>query len=480
MPQNFGKNARQDRSHQERFSKAYCRPLSNLLPWFQKREVIDTFMLEIQSRMATNSPPVQDVLPLLHKRSRISSAPKHLQSVDLFCGAGGLSEGLHLAGFDTILGVDAWEPACVTFASNQPTANVIQGDISQIPDSDFLENTGLEPREVGLVCGGPPCQGFSLAGTTLADDPRNYLYKHFLRAVSVLQPAWVIMENVPSLLSNELIAPAVLNDFRTLETSGKPYDVTYANLNAAWFGVPQTRTRLIFLAKRSDVKVRGSFDFREAIAPLFVERSDMFGQPAFITCWEAISDLPLVGPGEGQEEMPYDSPATTTYQKLMRGDLSLPEFFEYYNLPSSPKFCTQIPKSGGVFNHVAQEHNSVLVERFKHIPPGGSKEDLRKNNPELLPPEGHPEQGLTYGRLWLDRPASAIPANYSRPSGNRSIHPVSPRLITPREALRLSSFPDCYRLSGLKVAQREQVGNAVPPLMAFHLAQYIHALWDRD
>ena len=170
--------------------------------------------------------------------------------------------------------------------------------------------------------------------------------------------------------------------------------------------------------------------------------------------------------------MPYDAPATTTYQSLMRGEIQIPDFFESKGLPR-PRWWSTVSRAAAVYNHVAQKHSALLVERFGVIPPGGSKEDLRRLRPDLLPPEGHPEQGLTYGRLWPDRPATAIPANYSRPSGNRSIHPHRARLITPREAMRLSSFPDAYRLGGLMVAQREQVGNAVPPLMAFHVAQAI-------
>lgn len=388
-----------------------------------------------------------------------------------------MSEGFRMAGFDSVLGVDCWETACETFSLNHSAANVLCGDISEIRNDDFLETAGLSPGEIGIVCGGPPCQGFSLAGTTIADDPRNYLYKHFLRAVSALSPAWVVMENVPSLLSNDLVGSAILNDFKSIRSEGKQYEVAYIVLNAAAYGVPQTRSRLFFVAKRNDIKVRHRFSTHELASPLFVEKPDMFRTSMYISCWDAISDLPQIGPNEGQEEMPYDAEPRTPYQHLMRGRMSLHKFFELNGDSNINHFAT-IPQSAAVYNHVAQQHSAVLVERFRHIPPGGSKEDLRKTKPHLLPPEGHPEQGLTYGRLWLDRPASAIPANFSRPSGNRSIHPTSPRLITPREAMRLSSFPDFYRLIGLKVAQREQVGNAVPPLMAFHIASYLRSIWE--
>ena len=171
-------------------------------------------------------------------------------------------------------------------------------------------------------------------------------------------------------------------------------------------------------------------------------------------------------------------PAQTPYQALMRGELGLAAYFNGIGLPA-PIRTSPISNAPCVYNHQAQEHSALLVDRFDNIPIGGSKEDLRRLRPDLLPPEGHPSQGLTYGRLWADKPAPTIPANYSRPSGNRSIHPHIPRLITPREAMRLSSFPDHYFLTGGKVAQREQVGNSVPPLLAFTVADQILRAWIR-
>lgn len=402
--------------------------------------------------------------------------------VDLFCGAGGMAEGFRLAGFQSTLGVDIWQPAADSFARAHPSANVIVGGVEQISSEALLNAVGLAQHELGVLCGGPPCQGFSLAGKTLADDPRNSLYKDFLSSIATLLPAWVVMENVPALLSNPQVGPAIHADFAAIKMAGRQaYDVQHVVVNAAAFGVPQTRTRVLFIAKRVDVKLTTEFEPKRWLDPTFLEATDtmeLFGGRQYITIDQAISDLPLLRAGEGGDEMPYAGEAQTPYQALMRGELALVDYYKELGLPT-PIRSSKIPKAKCVYNHQAQDHSALLIERFDNIPAGGSKEDLRRLRPDLLPPEGHPDQGLTYGRLWGDRPAPTIPANYSRPSGNRSIHPHVPRLITPREAMRLSSFPDHYFLTGGKVAQREQVGNAVPPLLSFTVADRILRAWKR-
>jgi DNA (cytosine-5)-methyltransferase 1 len=425
--------------------------------------------------------PLDDVSVLITRKKQTSISSLDCV-VDLFCGAGGMAEGFRFAGFHSVLGVDAWAPAAETFARAHDTANVILGGVESLTENVLLDAVGRGPHEVGILCGGPPCQGFSLAGKTLADDPRNALYKEFLNAIRILLPAWVVMENVPALLSNPTVGPAIHSDFESIQMGkSAAYDVRHVVVNAAAYGVPQTRTRVLFIAKRKDVRTTTPFEPKQWLRPLFNELSDtqeLFGGKRYLSVDDAISDLPLIQAGEGSDEMPYAAPANTPYQSLMRGELSLKEYCLHESLPKPVRAAT-IPRAKGVFNHQAQEHSALLVERFDNIPAGGSKEDLRKNRPDLLPPDGHPEQGLTYGRLWADRPAPTIPANYSRPSGNRSIHPHVPRLITPREAMRLSSFPDYYFLTGGKVAQREQVGNAVPPLLAFAVADQILRAWKR-
>ena len=387
-----------------------------------------------------------------------------------------------MAGFESVLGIDNWEPAARSFALGHPTANVAVGGVEDAQPRDLLALAGVAPKELGIICGGPPCQGFSLAGKTITDDPRNRLYLDFLGAVGVFRPHWVVMENVPALLANSMVGSSIHADFEGIEVPVRfRYEVQHLVVNAAAYGVPQTRTRVIFVARRGDVRLREGFDLRKWFSPLFIEASDnlsLFGALPYVTFDEATSDLPKIKAGEGSDEMDYTCKPKTLYQELMRGDLAIDKYYERLHLPR-PERVGRIRKSMHVFNHEAQAHSELLIERFDNIPAGGSKEDLRRTRPDLLPPEGHAEQGLTYGRLWADRPAPTIPANYSRPSGNRSIHPHISRLITPREAMRVSSFPDSYRLTGGKVAQREQVGNAVPPLLAFHLANAILRAWIR-
>jgi len=389
-----------------------------------------------------------------------------------------------MAGFGSVLGIDNWNTACDTFATHHKSARVVNSGIDVISNSTMLELSGLKEGELGILCGGPPCQGFSVAGERLSNDPRNYLFKEFLRAAEVFAPAWIVMENVPNLLNNVSVADALTADLDRLGTNnGADYEFGFSVVNAANFGVPQTRSRLIIIAKRSDIKLEKDFDYTDFVDPIFssqpigeIQMASLFGLPQYTTFDEAVSDLPTIHSGEGDEKMAYFGNPHTPYQMMMRGEIPIFKFFESKGIAiSETTGCFE--RSPMVYNHRAQDHSSLLVERFNNIREGGSKEDLRKNRPDLLPPEGHPEQGLTYGRLWRDRPASTIPANYSRPSGNRSIHPWIPRLITPREAMRLSSFPDYYELKGLKVAQREQVGNAVPPLLAFHIARRIADSW---
>lgn len=420
----------------------------------------------------SESDPTLPYIERYPRRSAIT-VPSHLRIVDLFCGAGGFSEGFRLAGFQSVIGIDCWSPACKTFSVHHDTAMVLEADIRNLSEEHIDEGlSGVD--NIGVLCGGPPCQGFSLAGKYLSDDPRNFLFKHFLRIVELVQPEWVVMENVPSLLRNADVASALYSDFGRLRLrKSQKYSLSHAVLNAADFGVPQTRDRFVLIARKVSKASKAKLDLSDLKDPLFSPDSiNLFNKPGYVTFDQATNDLPDIAAGEGAEEMGFTSPPLTNYQRVMRGTLSVADYLAELGFPCPPSTGV-IPEPFCVFNHRAQEHSDLLIERFANIPPGGSKEDLRINRPDLLPPEGHPSQGLTYGRLWTDRPACTIPANYSRPSGNRSIHPKAPRLISPREAMRLCSFPDYYRLSGGMVAQREQVGNSVPPFLAFHIAQWL-------
>jgi site-specific DNA-cytosine methylase len=299
--------------------------------------------------------------------------PKTRWVVDLFCGAGGLAEGFRMAGFETALGIDMRTEACSTFRANHPTATVVETDISALHEEDFLHLLRAEPGTIGVLCGGPPCQGFSVAGKRLADDPRNFLYRHFLHAVEVLRPAWVVMENVPGLLKHAGVGDAIYRDFAELDVpASQRYRLQHMVVNAADYGVPQTRRRVLFVAHRQDIPLTQTFSLEEAMTPVFSETLDLFGSPPRVTVNEAIGDLPPIKSGEGAEEFPYDQPATHPYQKLMRGELTLTSYYEEIGVavPLDDLGTIAVPQC--VYNHLAQEHSPRLVERFDNRPPGGS------------------------------------------------------------------------------------------------------------
>lgn len=163
---------------------------------------------------------------------------------DLFCGCGGFSKGFQSAGFDIKLGIDIWQDAITTYKYNFPDAVTITEDISNLNGNDLLSRSNLTANEVDVIIGGPPCQGFSLSGKRMIDDPRNILYKSFVRMVSDIKPKVFVMENVPGLvkLFKGKVKDQVIEDFSELG-----YEVTLEQLTACDYGVPQARKRVFFV-----------------------------------------------------------------------------------------------------------------------------------------------------------------------------------------------------------------------------------------
>lgn len=343
--------------------------------------------------------------------------------LDLFCGAGGFSYGLHKnKKFKTAVALDFNEKAAYTFKKNMPETEVIVGDIT---DSE-IKNLVIEEskkRKVNMVIGGPPCQGFSLKGKKLGlDDPRNFLFVEYLNIVKAIQPKVFVIENVKALLStsagwfkNEII--------QTIEEMG--YNVEVGVLNASKFGVPQTRERAIFICSK-DVNI-----------PL------PLGDDNIVTIRDAIGDLSYLESGEGSFEQDYLKPAQTDYQKIMRSN------------------------SDKLYNHQASNHKKVAIDKLKMIPPEKGKEYLPK---ELL---GNQKFKSTWGRLVWDEPSPTIDTRFDAASNGKNNHPYLNRAITPREAARIQSFDDSFVFYGSKVYIRQQIGNAVPPLMAKGIADQI-------
>jgi DNA (cytosine-5)-methyltransferase 1 len=435
--------------------------------------------------------------------------------VDLFCGAGGLSLGFHAAGCRLVAAVDEDGQAVATLQHNfsrlQPDAlpQVIEGDAGDI------EALGLKDPPDILV-GGPPCQAFSLIGraklNSLSEegfrgDPRNKLYLHFLGAVERWKPRAVVMENVPGMLSvdGENHADDVAADLAALS-----YRVAYVLLNAAWFGVPQFRERVFFVGIRRDLgldppafvathaaELPAGYLGRQTGSPLFLPFVEHFearlsparaARPA-TTVAEGLEDLPiLVAHLHGHREdrlpvAPYRGAARSDYALLMRnwpgfqpiGGVTSHQFrhnprdYETFKR-MRPGDC--YPEALRIAKERLEERLQLEREAGCAVPPGSDREkELRKR---IVPP--YPEEVFRqkWRKLDPDRPAWTIPAHLSKDSYSH-IHYDSnqARTITIREAARLQSFPDAFEFHGNMGEQFRQVGNAVPPLVAWVVASAV-------
>ena len=343
--------------------------------------------------------------------------------LDLFCGAGGFSYGLHKnRNFKTVVALDFNEKAAETFKNNMPDTKVIVGDISDTEIKKLVIEESKK-RKVNMIIGGPPCQGFSLKGKKLGlNDPRNFLFLEYLSIVKVIQPELFVIENVKSLLStsagwfkNEIV--------KTIEEMG--YRVEVGVLNASNFGVPQSRERAIFICSKN-IKI-----------PLPV------GNKNIVTVREAIGDLSYLESGEGAFEQDYLNSHQSEYQKMMRKG------------------------SDKLYNHQASNHKKIAIDKLKMIPPEKGREYLPK---ELI---GKQKFKSTWGRLVWDEVSPTIDTRFDAASNGKNNHPYLNRAITPREAARIQSFDDSFVFYGSKVYIRQQIGNAVPPLMAKGIADQI-------
>ncbi|MBR4272090.1 MAG: DNA cytosine methyltransferase [Bacteroidales bacterium] len=345
--------------------------------------------------------------------------------LDLFSGAGGFSYGMEKnAHFKTAVATDFNADALKTFKHNMPETEIITGDITDAK----VKNSIIEiskSKQVNMIIGGPPCQGFSLKGKKLGlEDKRNYLFKEYLCIVKELQPEIFIIENVKALLSTSAgwFKDQIIENIKQLG-----YFVDYGVLTASNFGVPQSRQRTVFLCCKSQ---KISLPEIQTTKPTTVR--------------DAISDLAYLNSGEGDFEQDYTTAPQSEYQKLMR--------------------CN----STKLYNHKASNHAQIAIEKLKLIPPECGKEYL----PETM--TGRQKFSGTWGRLKWDSPSPTIDTRFDACSNGTNNHPFLNRSITTREAARLQSFDDNFVFLGSKVAIRQQIGNAVPPLMAKAIADAIY------
>ena len=348
--------------------------------------------------------------------------------IDLFCGCGGFSKGFEQAGFDIKLGIDIWQDAVTTYKENFPNAATIVGDISTLTGDDLLSAAGLTADEVDVIIGGPPCQGFSLSGKRMLDDPRNILYKSFVRMVSTIQPRAFVMENVPGLvkLFNGQVKEQVIEDFTNIG-----YKVKMSQLTACDFGVPQARTRVFFVGINTKKSEKCTYTFP---IPSYGN-----GKKPYVTCEDALSDLDFIGDTRLiPEESKYELPAVTDYQKFMRKNSNI------------------------LLNHVTTIHTEKTREIIAMVPDGGNYKDLPK---ELWSTR---KVHIAWTRMDSGKPCFTIDTGH-----NHHFHYRANRVPTVRESARIQSFPDDFRFIGIKTSQLKQVGNAVPPLLAQAVAESI-------
>jgi len=376
--------------------------------------------------------------------------------LDTFSGAGGFSLGFHLAGAKVVGAIEIDQWATDTFKYNHPDTNVIKANISDMNDGEILDNF----KEINIVLGGPPCQGFSICNKNNGDpkDPRNSLFEEFIRIGKLLSPNLMVMENVPNITKAKTVNGQFVIDIIKDELERLGYYVYSKILDATDFGVPQIRKRLFVIA--SKIKLENPFP---KPTHSINESSNLQKTPSL---WDAISDLPNIDAREGSEIMTYDTEALNEYQKMLRNNSS----------------C--------LFNHKAMNHSKRLVERFRSMNWGQSTTDvpdylrpLKRNSKEF----SNKAYSQNNRRMHPEKQCHTITASFYA----NFVHPYKDRNFTAREGARIQSFPDWYKFEGKptvvsqKLLQREgrmdekylcqynQIGNAVPPLLSKAIAVHL-------
>ena len=344
--------------------------------------------------------------------------PKHRYNViDLFCGCGGFSLGFERAGFNVLLGIDVWDDALTTFKHNHKNSDTLQADLSVISPEQIQPL--LKNQKIDVIIGGPPCQGFSVAGKRIVDDIRNKLYKNFVRFVEFFKPKAFVMENVPNIFSigGGKVKKSIIKDFTELG-----YSIEYKVLTASDYGVPQNRRRAFFVGFLNGHK----FEFPK---PFETDK---------VTSFEALSDLPEYSVLDGE---PYPMDAKSSYQKLMRF------------------------QSDRLYNHQTTIHNQKTINIISLVPDGGNYKNLPIDLQETR------KVHIAWTRLNSRKPSFTIDTGH-----NHHFHYSFNRVPTVRESARLQSFPDDFIFFGNKGSQLKQVGNAVPPLLAQEIGKHIKTI----
>lgn len=344
------------------------------------------------------------------------------KAIDLFCGAGGLSIGLKKSGFRVCLGVDIDEKALKTYKCNLKRTKVLKEDIKKVTGEKITELTGINRHDNFLLAGCPPCQGFSSLGKRDASDEKNELVYEYVRIINELEPSFILMENVPGMstgVGKEIFKKVV----KELEEN---YHVEYDTLNAADFGVPQIRKRLVLHGIRNDVYDNLGLDKeKQKILPKPTHSKEKKkGYKKWVTVRKAISDLPILEAGDSYND-----------------DI--------------------------IKNHRARSLSETNIERLQEIRLHGGKREMISEKLQL---KCHKKENVsytdTYGIIDPDKPAPTITSGCTIISKGRYCHPTQNRGLSIREAARLQSFDDKFEFQGNMGEMSLQIGNAVPPKLA--------------
>ncbi|MDN5095384.1 DNA cytosine methyltransferase [Aliarcobacter butzleri] len=372
--------------------------------------------------------------------------------LDLFSGAGGFSLGFKLAGMsvDTHIEIDKY--ASETLKKNFPNAQIITEDIK------FINPSSL--NNINVIIGGPPCQGFSVAGSTQfgMNDKRNELVFWYLQFIQELSPKIAIIENVPNVLTKKSKEGDTFLDLITKIGSEMGYKVKYKILNSVNYGVPQSRRRAFIVLYSPNA----TFHFPEITHGFRENNKSLFQLEKVVTVGEALDDLPDVLAGQIGSGLPYKQKPNNPYQEYCRS------------------------QSNVVINHDPMKHTERVLERFRIIKQGQSLKDVPISHGQIAYGTGEKVKNpFKYNNYRLDstKPSLTIPASYQ----SLFVHPQLDRNLTAREGARLMSFPDWYEFTGPKtmmswetgLSQYNQIGNAVCPLVGRAIAYQVKDYLDK-
>lgn len=362
--------------------------------------------------------------------------------IDLFAGCGGLSLGFIKDGYSVEKAVEFDDKIANTYKMNHPGVEVIVDDIRTIDHSGLFKK-----GDADVIIGGPPCQGFSMAGARIRegfiDDPRNYLFKHYFNVVKTVKPKVFVMENVKGIMTMQdgKIFEEIKNIFQNADMlDGAPYKLYYRVVKAVEFGVPQKRERMIIIGTTiEDVDIESLWELTKK--QMMTDYPHYFDK---VTVQDAIGNMP-----DATQDGIINNPAPQT---------------EYQRYLSS--------NSKTLSNHIQTKHSGVAVARMKKVNNGENFTVLNEDIKSV--------HSGAYGRLCWDEQAPTITTRFDTPAGGRFIHPIYDRTLTPREAARIQSFPDDFVFYGNKTTVCKTIGNAVPPKISYFLARLVRNVLEQE